>query len=271
MNEVIAAILKDVPSHLRRHALREVLQAHALFRVGVSRFASNLVFLGGTALRILYDLPRYSEDLDFDLRDSMAEKVDFPILAEEIAAYFQRRGVSCAAKVSIRKPVWKARLVFPGLPFRFSLSPHRTEALSIKFEVDSRPNRLSRMETSVINRYGLIFPILRRDLPSLMAGKICAALKRPHVLARDFFDLGWFLSRKTEPNYEYLASETGIGAPGEMVRRLQERIEAVDLKKLAAALEPFLVQPEAALLISHLNDLLRDYAANIASADGKET
>jgi len=266
MNEIIEAILKSFPPHLQRHALREVLQAHALSQVGVSRFAPNLVFLGGTALRILHDLPRYSEDLDFDLWDILAEKVAFPVLAEEIADHFQRRGVPCSAAVSLRKPVWKARLVFPGLPFRFSLSPHRTEALSIKIEVDSRPNPLSRVETSVINRYGLIFPILRRDLSSLMAGKICAALQRPHILARDFFDLGWFLSRKIEPNYEYLSSETGIGAPGELVRRLRERIDAVDLKKMAAAVRPFLVQPEAALLISNLKDIIRDYAANSAAS-----
>ena len=48
-------------------ALREILQQLALLGLWRSKFFERAAFYGGSALRILYGLDRYSEDLDFSL------------------------------------------------------------------------------------------------------------------------------------------------------------------------------------------------------------
>jgi predicted nucleotidyltransferase component of viral defense system len=57
--------LETLDDHLR--ALREILQEIALFGLWRSKFFEHAAFYGGTALRILYGLDRFSEDLDFSL------------------------------------------------------------------------------------------------------------------------------------------------------------------------------------------------------------
>ena len=54
----------------RTNLLREYVQARSLRSLHESRAFERLSFVGGTALRFLFDLPRYSEDLDFSLEYS---------------------------------------------------------------------------------------------------------------------------------------------------------------------------------------------------------
>src|ERR1700730_8321418 len=48
-------------------SLLEIIQEIALLGLWRSKFFEKAVFYGGTALRILYGLDRFSEDLDFSL------------------------------------------------------------------------------------------------------------------------------------------------------------------------------------------------------------
>src|SRR5476649_2913602 len=50
------------------HALKEILQEIALYGLANANFFDKAIFQGGSALRILYGLPRFSEDLDFILK-----------------------------------------------------------------------------------------------------------------------------------------------------------------------------------------------------------
>jgi predicted nucleotidyltransferase component of viral defense system len=50
--------------------LREIIQIQTLKIIDQQGFSKNIAFVGGTALRILYDLNRFSEDLDFSLIDA---------------------------------------------------------------------------------------------------------------------------------------------------------------------------------------------------------
>ena len=51
-------------------ALREILQEIVLLGLYDAGFFKHAAFYGGTALRILHNLPRFSEDLDFSLLES---------------------------------------------------------------------------------------------------------------------------------------------------------------------------------------------------------
>ena len=54
----------------KRSIIREYLQARILQMLQDNGVFLNWAFLGGTALRFLYALPRYSEDLNFSLVDT---------------------------------------------------------------------------------------------------------------------------------------------------------------------------------------------------------
>ena len=70
MNPAIAAMLqkydrRSVDDHV--NALREIFQEIALCGLWRGKFFEKAAFYGGTALRVLYGLPRFSEDMDFSL------------------------------------------------------------------------------------------------------------------------------------------------------------------------------------------------------------
>jgi len=70
---------QKLPEQLQVNHIREYLQVIILKSIYHSKYASSLSFMGGTALRICYDLKRFSEDLDFELGE-IAEDIHFPHL-----------------------------------------------------------------------------------------------------------------------------------------------------------------------------------------------
>ncbi|HUM34465.1 MAG TPA: nucleotidyl transferase AbiEii/AbiGii toxin family protein, partial [Candidatus Saccharicenans sp.] len=76
MNEAIRQMLsayevKSLEDSLR--ALREIMQEIALLGLWRGKFFEKAAFYGGTALRVLYGLDRFSEDLDFSLLAAQQE------------------------------------------------------------------------------------------------------------------------------------------------------------------------------------------------------
>ena len=70
MHEAIRSMLDRYAPQTRDdyvNALREILQELALLGLWRSKFFEHAAFYGGTALRVLYGLDRYSEDIDFSL------------------------------------------------------------------------------------------------------------------------------------------------------------------------------------------------------------
>src|SRR5262245_11669417 len=70
MREAIAEMFKRYSCKSQedgRNALKEILQEIALLGLWRAKFFDKAAFYGGTALRILYKLDRFSEDLDFSL------------------------------------------------------------------------------------------------------------------------------------------------------------------------------------------------------------
>ena len=74
MNDAVIRMLdryqcKSVEDYVR--AIREIMQEIALLGLWRSKFFEKAAFYGGTALRILYGMDRFSEDLDFSLLKPM--------------------------------------------------------------------------------------------------------------------------------------------------------------------------------------------------------
>jgi len=194
--------IKD--NNLARCITREYLQARALESLQDNGAFINWVFVGGTALRFLYSMPRFSEDLDFSLVKAGLED-DFTELMKKIKGTFGAEDYTLTLKAKIEKTVKSAFVKFEGLLFEIGLSPHRSETISIKVELDTNPPSKAIFETSIVRRHCLL-NLQHYDKSSLLAGKLHALLSRKYVKGRDNYDLMWYLSDRTwpEPNIAFL-------------------------------------------------------------------
>jgi|GEM_PF-1905363 len=139
---------------------REYLQYYVLYLMYREKIYLDQAFLGGTALRILYGIPRFSEDLDF----SLIEKVN----AEKVAQGFDRiaselvlAGYEMELKRVGRGNVKGAFLRFKGLPHQLGLSPHRDQVFALKVEVDCNPPQGDVLDLKILNKYHLAFSVTR--------------------------------------------------------------------------------------------------------------
>ncbi len=198
---LVAGIRED---RRRLNLLREYLQAHALRSIQLADGFASIAFQGGTALRFIHGLRRFSEDLDFAL-ERPERGYDFGSLMERIERDFQAAGYSVEVTAKIDKTVHRGSLKFPGLLHECGLSDLRTQKLAIRVEVDSLPPEGAVLETRLVTRH---FPVmfLAHDLASCMAGKVLAILTRGHTKGRDLYDLVWYLTNPDhpKPNIEML-------------------------------------------------------------------
>jgi len=245
--------------------LREYIQALILGSLHESRAFESLSFVGGTALRFLYALPRFSEDLDFSLETpedySPVQwlgklKRDLDFQGFETTVTFNEKNTVQTGWVRI------ADLLYPA-----GLSPRKDQKLAVKIEIDTKPPAGANLEKRMLTRH-ILFGIRHHDLPSLMAGKIRAMLTRPSDKGRDWFDLLWYGSRipAIEPTMTLLsnalAQDDAAGKkPINAIhwkKALSAKLDRLDFAALKADVEPFLERREdlAAMSLENFRALL---------------
>lgn len=206
--------IQDV--NLARCIVREYLQARTLESLQENGAFVNWAFVGGTALRFLYSMPRFSEDLDFSLSEPGKED-RFTELMVKIKNRFILENYEVAIKAKVAKTVKAAFIKFPGLLYEMGLSPHDSETISIKVDIDTNPPAGAKLQTSIIRKHVLL-NIQHYDKSSLLAGKLHALTNRKYTKGRDVYDLMWYLSDRTwpEPNIVLLNNalkQTGWSGP----------------------------------------------------------
>ena len=264
MKEHLVAWLRTATSHIEaRNLAREYLQAlilQSLQRVGAM---NTLAFHGGTALRFLYSLPRFSEDLDFALERS-SDQYDFRDYLKSIRKDLEMQGYAVAFKVNDQKTVHSAFVRFTGLLFDLKLSPRQDEILAVKIEVDTNPPAGAILSTSLVRRHVLL-NLQHHDRASLLAGKLHAVLQRPHLKGRDLYDLIWYLSDREwpAPNLELLNNALKqTDWSGEILTAdnwreiVRSKIESISWEQALADVQPFLASQQEIELVKKEN-LLR--------------
>ena len=231
-----------------RNLTREFLQASILAALQRAGAMVPLAFQGGTALRFLYSIRRYSEDLDFALERAGAG-YDFRAYLDAVRADLRRDGYDVdLSRVSDQKAVHSAFVRFPGLLHELGLSGRREEALSVRIEVDARPPAGATLETTVVRRHVLL-RIQHHDRASLLAGKLHAILQRPYPKGRDFYDLIWYLSDPAWPAPNLVLLNNALAQTGwksaplletSWVTAVRARLRSVRWEVLAADVRPFL-------------------------------
>lgn len=248
MKEYLAHCVRAAltPIHSRNVA-REYLQARilgVLQRIGAM---IPLAFQGGTSLRFLYSIPRYSEDLDFALEQAQSS-YDLRAYLRAIRTELAVEGYAVTLRVNDRKTVHTAFIRFAGLLHELGLSPHPEEALSIRIEVDTSPPGGAVLATSLVRRH-VTLRLQHHGQASLLAGKLHAVLQRPYLKGRDIYDLLWYLSDPDWPPPNLTLLNNALQQTGWKGDRLTEytwrevvrsRLQTLAWDRLVADVRPFL-------------------------------
>jgi len=248
MKEHLAEVVRGAPTPVQgRNLAREYLQAQILASLQRAGAMIPLAFHGGTALRFLYGIPRYSEDLDFAL-EGASEEYDFRRYLRAVQRDLAAQGYAVELKVSDEKVVHSAFVRFAGLLYELGLSPQRGDMLSVKLEVDTRPPAGAVVQTSVVRR-PVILQLQHHDRASLLAGKLHALLQRRYAKGRDLYDLLWYLSDPAwpAPNLILLNSaleQMGRAGPDVTAESwpgiVRERLKGLAWDRVVADVRPFL-------------------------------
>ncbi len=232
----------------RLNVLREYIQHFLLKLLSRRGFFESSLFVGGTALRILYDVPRYSEDLDFSLR--YGSELDFKGLLLSVKEELFFAGYEVSVTYKKRGNIVEGWIKVPGLLKEVGLSNLRQENLSIKIDLDLNPPMGYGEKVYLINAF---FPITIRgfDLESLFAGKLHAIFTRKYIKGRDVFDVLWLMSRHKglNPNLRFLSNallQTGWRGSVDFDWReeLYKFLKKVDWRKIDRDVLPFLQDEE---------------------------
>lgn len=247
------------------NALKEIIQEIALLGLYRAKFFEKAAFYGGTALRILYALPRFSEDLDFTLMQpdrNFSLKPYFSAVVKELEAYgFQteiesvQKNVASEVASAFIKANTKTHVLQIQTAQSLNLKANPDAKLKIKFEVDTDPVT----DFSYEARYLLAptsFSIITLQKPDLFAGKLHAMLYRQgknRIKGRDFYDYVWYLKTKTPVELTYLrekAIQSGHATAKDLLDLEQlkhaifSRIDTVDFAKAKDDVMPFIKDPQ---------------------------
>ncbi len=246
-----------------RNIVREYLQARLLETLQDEGAMIPLAFHGGTALRFLYNSARYSEDLDFALEREPSQ-YDFRSYLEAIRKSLPAENYKVELKMNDRKTVHSAFVRFPGLLHELNLSPHRSEVLAVKLEVDTRPPAGAQLDTTIVRRHVMLH-VQHHDKASLLAGKLHAVLQRPFLKGRDVYDLMWYLSDPTWPSPNLVLLNNALHQTQWQGPTLNEsnwrkvvgkQIRQADWKSILADLRPF-IERESEVEMLNKNNLER--------------
>lgn len=243
------------PENLRgfkRNILREYLQYKILELIFNSRLASKLSFLGGTALRIVHENTRFSEDLDFD--NFKLSKDDFTMLTKEIQAGLEKEGYAVEIR-NVLKAAFRCYIKLPNVLFDNAMSGLAQEKILI--QVDTEPHNFAYSPDKVfLNKFDVFTQVSVTPPDILLAQKILALLTRKRAMGRDFYDVV-FLLQKAKPNYDYLKQKAGVSNSKALKEKMLAHLEGLNLKDLAKDVEPFLFQPSDSRKILMFSDFIK--------------
>lgn len=214
-------------SRFDRYMLKEYLQLQILDYLATTSYINKISFIGGTNLRIVQGIDRFSEDLDFDCNDLSEE--EFMTMTDSVVYYLRNSNIDVETrdKPNPRLTAFRRNLYFPQMLFNLGLTGHRDERLLLKIETQNQGVAYQPIVVN-INKMGFFFSIQVPPLDVLCAMKFSAILSRQK--GRDFYDTIFLLS-KTNPNMDFLHAKTGISTMEELKNAMKNRLLGIDLNE----------------------------------------
>ena len=256
---------KDRNTAYLRNILKEYIQYYLLQFVSQSIWAKRFIFKGGSCLRFFFDLPRLSEDLDFDIVDIQTFDMNAFILA--LKTYFISTIQFDNFEIKLANNKRTLYLRFPILrDIGMTVSPSESNIVFVRIDIAPARGTAYTTEVSIKSTYDFSLLIQRYALPDLFSGKIAAILsreafegtiKKERVKGRDYYDLIWFLEKNTVPNWKYLTQITGF-TKNTALKKLKDKVDRASPSVLHADLAPFF--PDNTFVISFSQNIKSLYA-----------
>lgn len=194
----------------QENMLKETLQHYILASLSKHGLFTEVIFHGGTCLRIVNEISRFSEELDFLLKkadrqfkwqnylscvqqDCEREGIDFEYVDRD----------SCVT--AVRKAFLKTDSFGSLLTFRLPFGRHQKRKIRIKLEIDTNPPSGSSFETAYL-MFPRPEPLTVQTLESGFALKLHALLCRTYVKGRDWYDFLWYVARGVHPDIHLLGN-----------------------------------------------------------------
>ena len=240
------------------NALKEIFQEITLLGLYRGGFFNKAAFYGGTSLRILYGLERFSEDLDFSLLEknkSFDIEKYFPSIVNE----FEALGIEVSLNKKSKSNETNIESAFLkndtsihtlNIEAKGLEDIHNGRRIKIKLEVDTNPPLKFQTESKTL-LLPMTFNIRTMTLPNLYAGKMHALLFRnwkTRVKGRDWFDFEWYVKNNIPLNLDHLCQrmkENGnfnkdILTKEEFAKLLHDKIDTLDIKQAINEVKGFI-------------------------------
>lgn len=219
------------PQHIRENAqfdkdmLKEYIQLMILDFLSSTSHIRKMTIIGGTNLRLVKGIDRFSEDLDFDCKNMTKE--EFMAMTDDVLVFLQRSGLNAITKdkENDKLTAFRRNIHFPQLLFDLGLTGHREKRFLVKIEsqdqgVDYNPVLVN------VKGCGFFFPLPVPPEDVLCSMKLAALLTRSK--GRDFYD-AMFLLGYTQPNYNFLQKRSGIGSAQDLKVAIEDVLKTTDL------------------------------------------
>lgn len=240
----ISEIEKEFNEKLRpfkRNLLREYLQYKILDIIFEHPESRKLRFIGGTCLRIVHGLPRFSEDLDFDTAGITFK--EFQKISKEVKVGLEREGYQIDISFS-GKTAFRCNIRIPRLLYEQGLSPLQNERILIQLDTQDQYFEFVPEEV-FINKFDVFRPILATPIDILLSQKIWTAFNRKRPKGRDFYDI-MFLMGKTRPNYRFLKQKKQLKNSTDLLKYIRSECKKIEFSLLVKDLQPFVFEPNDA-------------------------
>ena len=221
-----------------RGMLVEYLQVELLDSLFKNAAAASLSFIDGTAIRILHNSNRFSEDLDFDNFSMSFEQ--FEDLLKTACRDMEYKGFLIEYRI-IEKGAYHCYIRFPEILHQSGLMPDAGQKILVRIDSEAK-EKIYEPQKVFVNKFGVYRRILAAPVGLLLAQKMITVLYRKREKGRDIYDVS-FLMGLAAPDYAYIDKLLGRDEK-EFSRRFSERLGELDMNALAQDVEPFLFTPE---------------------------
>ncbi len=219
------------PQYIRENAqfdkdmLKEYIQLMILDFLSSTPYIRKMTFIGGTNLRLVKGIDRFSEDLDFDCKNMTKE--EFMAMTDDVLVFLQRSGLNAITKdkENDKLTAFRRNIHFPQLLFDLGLTGHREKRFLVKIESQDQGVGYNPVLVNV-KGCGFFFPLPVPPEDVLCSMKLSALLTR--CKGRDFYD-AMFLLGYTQPNYDFLQKRSGIGSAQKLKVAIENVLKMTDL------------------------------------------
>lgn len=209
----------------QKHILKEYIQLMVLDYLATTPYISKLAFIGGTNLRLIKGIDRFSEDLDFDCKNLTEE--EFIEMTNRIIHFLQKSGlhVETRDKANPKLTAYRRNIYFPEFLFELGLTGHREERFLLKVEAQDQGISYP-IVMQYVQRCGFFFSLPTPPDSVLLGMKFSALLAR--AKGRDFYDC-MFLMQQTQPSYDFLSTRIGVNDAEQLKVAIRNKLATVDL------------------------------------------